>query len=218
MTTPTGHLKENLQNKGDKEFAVLIGTGSYNPVHIGHIEIFKLAKEELSKQFEILGAYISPSHGDYVRSKGDYIEIEDRLKMIELAIEEAGCSEWLKADPWESSQERFIDYPFVVMRLGKYLKEMFPKEKIRVLYICGSDHLLKCGCYSIRKKDYGVVSIGRPGYKNVKADFVFPIEAKFEYDISSTIIRKSIKNNLPIQTKYEYKSVIDYLNSNDILK
>ena len=134
MTTPIDHLKEKLEKKGDKELAVLIGTGSYNPVHIGHIEIFKLAKEKLSQKFEILGGYISPSHRDYVETKGDYIEIEDRLKMIELAVEEAGCSDWLKADPWESSQDGFLDFPYVVKRLGNYLKETFPEEKIRFFF------------------------------------------------------------------------------------
>jgi nicotinic acid mononucleotide adenylyltransferase len=105
MTTPTEHLSEKLANlKSTKPLAVLVGTGSYNPVHIGHIEILKLAKEKLKDKFEIIGGFISPSHESYVSAKykvsSDYIEIEDRLKMIELATKEAGVDEWLKADPW----------------------------------------------------------------------------------------------------------------------
>jgi nicotinic acid mononucleotide adenylyltransferase len=105
MTTPTDHLSEILTNlQTNKLLAVLVGTGSYNPVHVGHIEIFKLAKEKLKDKFEIIGGFISPSHESYVSSKylssSDYIPIDDRLKMIELATKEAGVDEWLKADPW----------------------------------------------------------------------------------------------------------------------
>lgn len=219
--TPTSHIEKKLQEKTDLQKVVLIGTGSYNPVHRGHIELFKLVKDQLEKnyKFKVLGAYISPSHDDYVSNKlgRDHIDSKHRIKMTQLAIKEAGYEDWLCCDPWETEQNGFYDFPEVTMRMKKFISEKFPKEKIRVIYCAGADHVQKCGCYSLRNEEMGVASIARPGYKQVTSkSHVFHIETEFEYDISSTMIRKKINSKEDLE-KFEYKSVLQYMKDNKIL-
>jgi hypothetical protein len=50
---------------------ILLNTGSYCPVHLGHINLLHDSKEFLEKNFnyKILISYISPSNDNYVGSK-----------------------------------------------------------------------------------------------------------------------------------------------------
>jgi nicotinamide mononucleotide adenylyltransferase len=96
-------IKKNLLSlENDKTPIVLIGTGSYNPVHIMHLEIFKIAKEQLYNKynFQVVGAYISPSCKQYVQSKlgDDFIEDVHRIKLIELSIKDSEYESWMSVD------------------------------------------------------------------------------------------------------------------------
>jgi hypothetical protein len=49
---------------------VLLTTGSFNPVHSGHVNAMQRARDYLtSLGFYIVGGYISPTHDDYVKPK-----------------------------------------------------------------------------------------------------------------------------------------------------
>lgn len=146
-TTPVWHINEQLKTPTELPKVILISTGSYNPsmnflfnivdddiVHKMHIEMLRLAKNELEStfKFKVLGAYISPSHEDYVsyKLKDDYIYTELRLEMCKLAIKESGHSDWIQVDPWEATQSRFYDFPEVVFRMDDFVKKTWPNEKI----------------------------------------------------------------------------------------
>lgn len=218
--TPTDHINKKLLEKTDLQKVVLLGTGSYNPVHRGHIELFKLVKDQLEKEhkLKVLGAYISPSHDHYVKSKlgKNYIDSKHRVNMIELAIKEAGYDVWLCCDKWEVEQDGFFDFPEVTMRMKTFITKKYPNENIRVIYCAGSDHVEKLGCHSLGSKEMGVASIARPGYKQTQKSHVFNISTEFDYDISSTMIRKKIQSNEDLE-KLEYKTVIQYMKDNKIL-
>jgi nicotinic acid mononucleotide adenylyltransferase len=54
----------------------------------------------------------------------------------------------------------------------------------------------------------------------VTADHVYPIEAAFEYDISSTMIRNSIKNKKSLNKDqiFEYDSVMKYMTEKNMFQ
>lgn len=218
--TDCSHIENALLKDNTKQKVVLVGTGSYNPVHIGHIEVFAQIRKQLEENhhFQVLGAYISPSHWDYISHKlrDDAIPDDHRCKMIELAISEAGYSDWLKLDRWELNQEYFLDYPDIVKRMSKFLDQKFKNHKIRVIYCAGADHVRKCGCWELRKGSFGVACVSRPGYNQISGDHVFPIDSSLQFDISSTLIRKALKNKEDL-SQLEYKSVVDYMLKNKIL-
>ena len=66
FTTPFNKL--NL--KKDKVNYILLSTGGFAPIHNGHINLLEESKLYLESQdCHVSGAYISPSHDDYVLQK-----------------------------------------------------------------------------------------------------------------------------------------------------
>lgn len=209
-----------------KQKVVLLSTGSYNPVHKMHVETFHMTKTQLEQNHGmiVVGAFLSPSHDSYVRSKlgEEFIEGRHRLNMCEQAIKEAKMDDWLIVDRWEILQTKFIDFPAVHYSLAKYIQEQFPNDSIRTIYLCGTDHLLRCGgLYSLRKPSKGVAALKRPGYENVESDQnLFIINnTSYKIDFSSTDVRKRIKNGSDY-LDLAYHSVVNYLKENcgDYLK
>eukprot|EP01102_Stenamoeba_stenopodia_P001650 TRINITY_DN11492_c0_g1_i1.p1 TRINITY_DN11492_c0_g1~~TRINITY_DN11492_c0_g1_i1.p1 ORF type:complete len:473 (-),score=127.17 TRINITY_DN11492_c0_g1_i1:57-1475(-) len=104
--------------KTDRLPVVLLMTGSFCPIHRMHIELLKETKKWLNKKrdefkMEVVAALISPLHDHYVFSKlgSAFIPATHRVKMCELAIREAGCTDWIFVDTWMSDQRWFVDYP-----------------------------------------------------------------------------------------------------------
>jgi hypothetical protein len=64
-------FKECLKNSADDGVkVVLVSTGSFNPAHRMHIEIFEYACQYIKKQnFELLCGIITPSSDEYVKMK-----------------------------------------------------------------------------------------------------------------------------------------------------
>ena len=83
------------------------------------------AKEHLETKcnYEVLGAYLSPVHGDYCRSKlgDDYIVTQHRLEICFLAADQF---DWLMVDTWEMMQTEFCTFktamPLLYKRIKKY--------------------------------------------------------------------------------------------------
>lgn len=221
--TNLDHIRSSLksydESKSTKECIVLVGTGSYNPVHRGHVEIFQSVRTTMEQKynFHVLAGFMSPSHCAYVCEKlgHDFIQDTHRINMLNLALKESGHDCWISVDLWEIKQDRFHDYPAVIKRMKKHLVEFFPDRKIRVIYCAGADHVVRCGCRPLLTPEYGVASISRPGYKQAQGDQIFQIEASFDFDISSTAIRKDIKNKSDL-SHLEYKSVLDYMKMNKL--
>ncbi|ORY53853.1 Nucleotidylyl transferase [Rhizoclosmatium globosum] len=151
------YLSLSPQELESYQLLVLISTGTFAPVHLGHVAMMEQAKlhiESTNPNHLVLAGYLSPSHDHYTSYKLGRLNVSapHRIKMCHLATE---TSTWMDVDPWESIQSRFKDYPQVVVRLSYYLNENtelqellshtslhFPK--IRVVYVCGRDHAMKC--------------------------------------------------------------------------
>jgi len=151
--------------------------------------------------------------------------------MCELAAQEA---EWIHVDRWESSQEHFVDFPSVaeVLREDVGQHEGTQGLNLRVFYMCGADHAYHCGLHQRGLGRVGLVVVGRHGQPNqllqqiavppgvpIRPDgaheFVF-CTAQAMQPVSSTIIRKNIKEGLPVD-HLTFPQVVQYLESNGLL-
>src|SRR2546429_3380147 len=105
-TTPVNKLIKNLSllksQSLDKQPVVLVNTGSMNPIHNQHVNMFEMAKREIEVQDpnkKVVAGYISPlpDHSYFLKHeiKDGIIDIKDRIKMIEMATED---SDYLSAE------------------------------------------------------------------------------------------------------------------------
>ncbi|KAG9307810.1 hypothetical protein G9A89_023375 [Geosiphon pyriformis] len=168
--TPLTKLLRNLSPDiiSIKTPVVLLTTGSINPIHKQHINIFELAKRTihpqtpLNEKYIVVGGYISPSQDLYVNSKLGALAIPaiHRIAMAKLATRD---SDWVDVDEWEARTEEmkgmFIDFHRVAHRLQQWLNECQEVQEarsvamatggvlspIKVMYLCGFDHVLRTG-------------------------------------------------------------------------
>lgn len=201
--------------------AVLVSTGSFNPVHKGHLQNIDLAAKFLSEKCEIdvLVAYISPSSDIYVSHKlgKELIPFDHRYEMVKLACDDHNSNEKLVPiiiDRWEGSQPFFVPFPQVRQYFEETIHDDFPDENLLVLYVAGADQFNKCRLY----KSCFYVGISRLGYEihgetNIKRNIYVCKEKEYEElysDISSTAIRDAKYKGQSIDD-LTYKSVVDYL-------
>lgn len=146
----------NSLSNEKRQKVICLTTGAFNPIHRGHIEILKNAMENLDKdKFDVIGGILSPSSDIYVQKKlpGSYC-FEKRVKFARLGIGEENYPN-ITCNTWEGEQDRFVDFPEV----REHFQEEMSSKQIKVLYVCGADHVNKCKLWN---KDW-VVCIGRIG-------------------------------------------------------
>lgn len=129
-----------LGNDIKKPFIVLLNTGSYSPIHIGHIQMMEEAKTALQAQYHVLGGYMSPSHDLYVSTKYAGTAAYHSEARISLCQEVLHESPWLMVDPWEARYNHYpINFTDVILHLKSYLKHFIDLD-IEVAYVFGSDN------------------------------------------------------------------------------
>lgn len=197
-------LRKQLQTpptKGRRR-AILLSTGSFCPVHKGHLQNIDLAAKFLAEKHNVdsLVAYVSPSCDSYVSHKlGDEcIPFEHRFQMVKLACDEHNSQKnvlKIIPDSWEGNQPNFVPFPSVLDHFYHIIHREFPGQHLMVLYIAGADHFNRCSLY---KKRY-YVGISRIGYQ-IKGDtnaerhtYICKDEkySKYFSDISSTMMRNA---------------------------
>ncbi len=160
LCTPLGF--NNTLQKSQKN-CVLLTTGSFCPIHDGHIESMDKARHALENQgWNVLGGYISPGHDEYVseKCKNSFIPIAHRIAHIQKAI---ATIPWLSIDPWEGVFNQIaVNFTDVITRLKAYL-QLHLHQNIPVFYICGSDNARFAASFEIHGH---CVVVNRPGYEN----------------------------------------------------
>lgn len=197
LCTPIAFLKKGLPNP-----CVLLSTGAFCPLHEGHIKMMEKAKEAVERAgFQVAGAYFSPGHDEYIKSKTDdeWIPVHNRIQIIR---EMTKPYPWINVDPWEGAFTKVaVNFTDVVYRLGLYLKEHLGKE-IPVFFVCGGDNVRFLKAFS--NHGYCVV-VDRPPYTS---DYEFKtalnasnytrfIYANGGIEMSSSKIRSSTKFTPP---------------------
>jgi nicotinamide mononucleotide adenylyltransferase len=232
-STPVDKIKSNLaaldkDSIKEKKLFVLVSTGSLNPVHRMHVEMFNVAKAHLEQQKDniVIGGYLSPSHDYYVSGKlGVYhMPSHMRIELCNRAVQDSNCKDWLMVDQWECDQETFVNFDGVVKNVDKVLKKTLPDVTINVLYVCGADHAIRCNMACL--KNFGFICCARPGSskdvnqvaKNRGYDKMFVNNRPFYYyvptdleDISSTAIRQDMMTGGRKLEEFTFPSVAEYL-------
>lgn len=153
---------------GRKQFAVIVGSGSFNPITRMHLRTFYVAKQCLEKNNDmiVLGSLISPAHSTVVRERyrtapTEILPSPHRLAVAQVAVEE---SKWLSVDPWEITRRRGMDYLSLLEHVTELLKKNFADidGEIRVLYLCKANAVPRISSQALRRNNYGVVCVCRP--------------------------------------------------------
>jgi len=188
LCTPLAFLDRSAKNP-----CVLLTTGSFCPIHVGHIKMMEAAKKAVEDRgFQVIGGYISPSHDEYVSIKNadKAIPIYHRIQQIKFAIKDYP---WIDVDPWEGIFARVaINFTDVIERLSLYLKRHLNKE-IPIFYVCGGDN--QRFAKTFYDKGHCVI-VSRPGYVASLSTSHRIVSAECDSTLSSTEIRANTPRTL----------------------
>ena len=171
---------------------IAVYSGSFNPVHNGHLSI---AKATLAEGFDEVWMVISPQNPH--KKEEELWPFEDRLKMVELAIKD---QPQLKA----SDCENHLPRPSYTIRTLKYLKENYPQHQFRLLI--GEDNLVKFRQWKDYQQiidSFGLIVYPRstvplnhqaPGNHRTPSPNITTLKAPL-LNISSSEIRKRLAEN-----------------------
>jgi nicotinate-nucleotide adenylyltransferase len=165
--------------------------GSFNPVHLGHLVIANYMANHTS--LDEVWMVVSPQNP--FKSKNGLSNSYDRLEMVRLATEN---SMQLKVSDIEFS----LPQPSYTIDTLAHLQEKYPQREFAL--IMGADNLSsfkKWKNYEVILKNHQIYVYPRPGinieeWKNHPS--IIMTETP-QMDISSTFIRKSIKEKKNIQ-------------------
>ncbi|MDR0956876.1 MAG: nicotinate (nicotinamide) nucleotide adenylyltransferase [Endomicrobium sp.] len=189
---------------------VAVFGGSFDPVHNAHIQIAELALSVFKlKKLIFVIAYMPPHK---IRS---YANVQDRIKMLNIAIKglkktEISLFEILR-------QETVYSYETL-----NYFQDLYPEDEIYM--IIGSDSLIELPMWKnidYLANKYKFMVAKRPGIeisKNTKyLDRTVFIDKEIK-NISSTKIRKLIKENSKNASFFLNDKVYNYIIKNKIYK
>ncbi len=170
LTTPLEIIRKNvlkLEEEGrirDKPLVVLLTTGCFAPVHDMHISMIENAKKAAEeKGYEVVGGFMSPSHDDYVSTKGEVARQLTAAHRINILNKVLADSDWLATDPWESRYAPTdINFTDAIQRLEHYINaHINTPVPINIAYVFGADNAAFARAFS----DNGLgICVGRPGY------------------------------------------------------
>lgn len=164
--------------------------GSFNPIHTGHLIISNYIVQNTN--IDQLWFVISPQNPH--KKEKSLLNKYHRKHLIDLAIDGENKLR-------TSTIEFNLPIPSYTIDTLTYLKEKHPSDSFSI--IMGSDsfkNLPKWKNYEILIKDYSIYVYERPGFIVEKpiAENIMVLDAPL-LDISSTRIRKMIKDGLSIK-------------------
>jgi nicotinic acid mononucleotide adenylyltransferase len=188
--TPLPDVEKFSKNKKN---VVLLSTGSFAPIHDGHIEKLEVSKKHLENLgMNVVAGYLSPSHDDYVLGKvqDERYNIFERINFIHQKIDECE-SDWLFLSPWEAL---WNGEPKNITTVMDYLKEYICYHvkdcpEFEIYYVYGSDNHTFGRTFKYHGKGICVERFGYPlfEYRNV-----INISKNKYAEINSTAIRKKV--------------------------
>lgn len=176
--------------------------GSFNPIHQGHLMLANYLVE--FTDLRSIWFVISPQNP--LKSRANLLEDYHRYQLVQVAIED-------NPNFYASTIEFDMPKPSYTIDTLTYLKERYPEKEFYL--ICGSDivhQFHKWKNYQQIIEHYHIMVYNRPGdYDNPYVghpSFQF-IEAP-QFDISSSFIRKSLKEKKNMQY-FLPKKVYEYI-------
>jgi nicotinic acid mononucleotide adenylyltransferase len=175
---------------------VLLTTGSFSPIHSGHVEMLTKSREHLeSLGWNVMGGYFAPDHDEYItwKLKEEAIPIHYRMKYISDAIRDY---DWLAVDPWAGIfQKVAVNFTDIIQRLEMYLHKHLGR-RVTVFYVFGGDNAKFIKTFKFR--GHAIITT-RPGYEDRVNQFSNYIDNDRTHIVSksdgtsSTDIRKMVK-------------------------
>lgn len=181
--------------------------GSFNPLHIGHLII----AESVLNETDLKEVWFMVSPQNPFKKKASLLDEYDRLRMVELAVEE---HERLRA----SNIEFFLPKPSYTIDTLTHLTDRYPKHEFCL--IMGEDnlqHLHKWKNYEAILEHYPIYAYPRQGSDGEKFE-QHPQVTPFEMpllDISATRIRKMLKEGKSVRFLVHDK-VRDYIEAGNL--
>jgi nicotinic acid mononucleotide adenylyltransferase len=209
-----------IEKARETQFAVIIGSGSCNPVTRMHIRRFFIAKqciESSSKNMFVLGSLISPSHPDLVRQRyrtfpREIIPAPHRLAISQLSVKD---SIWVNVDPWEITRRRVMDYLSILEHLSAMIQLEFQDfVNIKPLYLFKAFMFPNLSMKALKQNNYGGICVCRTtefdqltgvlDKKKEWKDVLYVAEDNAILDasldtITSKKVRQSAKNHEPLE-------------------
>ncbi|WP_231491015.1 nicotinate (nicotinamide) nucleotide adenylyltransferase [Pedobacter sp. Leaf170] len=183
--------------------------GSYNPIHTGHLIIANYMANHTN--LDEVWLVVSPHNP--LKEKSGLANMYDRFEMATLATENA-------LNLRVSNIEFSLPQPSYTIDTLIHLKERYPKNDF--VLIMGADNLVsfkKWKNYEVLLKDYQIFVYPRPGADVTEWENHPSITFTNTplMGISSTFIRKAIKENKNVQYFLPDK-VIDFIDSKGMYK
>lgn len=186
-----------------------IYSGSFNPVHVGHISLVEyIVKQNIVDQVWLIRSPQNP-----LKVNSSLLSDEHRAEMLRLATKgRQGLS--------ISTIEDNLPKPNYTINTLRALQEEYPDEEFYL--IIGADNwdiFDKWKDWDIIIRDFHLIVYPRPGYEYPEIDQEsFPtvqvVDAP-QFDLSSTEIRDLIKEGEPI-TGYVDEKVEEYIIANNL--
>ena len=184
-----------------------IYSGSFNPVHEGHIALCDyLVQEGVVDEVWLIRSPLNPLKANTANTLAPD---EDRQKMLELAIE---GHRGLKVCCIEDT----LPKPNYTINTLQALQKLFPGEEFHL--IVGMDNWLifdRWRAYDTILNDFHLIVYPRPGYKEETIEALQNLTSQVrivdapQYDISSTVIREAIAKGE--ETKLMNAKVLEYI-------
>jgi len=183
--------------------------GSFNPIHTGHLIIANY----MANHTDLDEVWMVVSPHNPLKKKDSLGNMYDRLEMVNLALE---SSNHIKS----SSIEFNLPKPSYTIDTLMYLKEKYPHHEFHL--IMGEDNLHsldKWKNYEIILRDFNIFVYPRPGVpaSPLKEHPAVTVTDTPLMELSSTFIRKSIKENKNIQF-FTPQKVIDFMDKKGLYK
>lgn len=199
MCTPLNFIRDNLAGK--KNPVVLLATGSFCPIHDGHISMMESAKDRLELYgYDVVGGFFAPDHDEYIfgKVKDSPLDIHQRIKIIHKRI----CnSDWLDIDSWAGIfRNEAVNFTEIIHRLELYIEKHLGK-KIPVVFVFGGDNWAFAKTFRYKGM---YCHVGRPGHQAtiLPEDNERHFVATGSSDLSSTYLRSNGFTGIKLPSKY----------------
>ncbi len=196
--TPIYEVDVNFNKNKLYNPCIILSTGSFCPLHTGHIEMMYKAKEACeSNGYTVIAGYMAPDHDEYVSVKNgsSSIPVHERIAIMNDMLEE---HRWISVDPWAGVFGRVaLNFTDIYERLSIYIKNKFDRD-IPIFFVCGSDNN-RLALTFIQRGNCVIVS--RPGFDGRQlGTYTFLLRRAMEEKrilyiehnnvLSSTVLRK----------------------------
>lgn len=183
--------------------AVIVSTGSYSPIHAGHIAIMEKARSYVSSLgYQVIQGVLSASHDSYVSIKNGGIAKLHISKRSQKIYETIKDSDWLSFDRFEGEGVSCaLNFSTVIERVRRMVlaHNKRARSDLKVFYVFGSDNVGFAEAF-VGNEHYHGICVDRGGYgvdeeKKRLSDCpsVHFIEANDDTSwISSTKVRESV--------------------------